>query len=291
MRLRTLAFLGLALASSLYAQENATAPRPPQPPRPAELQEEGEVQTKMVRPVPLANRQVPQSAPAEVAEGENASRGRGTEEGTGFQSGGGPTSEAEVTPAPTDVEEPAVPQSSDPRVRTVPRLPNGVPPVTGPLFKINGAAAVTYARAMGYKFSPAGGLGARDGIHTRASQFPNVTTSEVDGVRMMQMRPAAGWAISKISNQFYMFVDASLKPVPLNSGWKIRGLHLNGPNWAWAGQPASGAPTASFALTLVAFRNSLPATVVELDTITLEGPKGSTDWRQAFAPVAAEKKR
>ncbi|MBP7949283.1 MAG: hypothetical protein KA004_06470 [Verrucomicrobiales bacterium] len=152
----------------------------------------------------------------------------------------------------------------------------------GPIFRIPGAEATAVARTQGYRFSPAGGIGALDGLHTQARQFPNIVTSEVDGPRMMQLRPAAGWAIPQIANTFYMFTDARLQPAPLASGWRLRGIRLSGPNWMWAGRPQSGAPSASFALTLVAYRNRLPATIVTLDTLILEGPPGARDWRQAF---------
>ena len=151
------------------------------------------------------------------------------------------------------------------------------------LFIIPGPAAVMQARAAGYHFSPAGGTGNRNGIHTTAFQYPNTITSEVDGVSMREYRPNGGWAIAAISNKFYMFVESNLRPAPLAAGWKIRDIKLKGTNWQWAGGPQSGAPSASFAITITAPKFGPPANEVILESISLEGPPGETNWRKAFA--------
>jgi hypothetical protein len=171
------------------------------------------------------------------------------------------------------------------------RANSKIPPVEGPTFKIPGALAVRLASSLGYQFSPEGGSHPRDANRTSARQIANTVTSEINGSRMIQYQPAAGWTIPKISNTFYMFADGNLRPAPLAQGWKIRGLHLSGPNWGWVGQPASGAPTASFAVMLAASKNSPPGTVVELDYLILEGPRGARDWKAAFVPQNTNGKR
>lgn len=156
------------------------------------------------------------------------------------------------------------------------------PPASN-LFRVPGADAIVVARAAGYCFSPNSGKGPRDGIHTVAMQYGNLVTSEVDGVKMIQYRPPGGWSVATISNTFYMFVDARLRPAPLAPGWMIRGIKLSGPSWQWHGHPAPGAPSASFAITIFGHKLAAGPTTVELTSIILQGPPGATDWRAAFA--------
>jgi hypothetical protein len=152
----------------------------------------------------------------------------------------------------------------------------------GPVFRVSGADAINLARTRGFKFSPAGGIGARDGLRTAASQFPHMLTSEVNGIQMTQARPPAAWNMDENSNTFFMFCDAAYKAVPLNNGWRIRGITLEGPNWRWVACPHSGAGTASFSVRLYSYRNAPSATSVRLMKLTLEGPIGAKDWREAF---------
>jgi hypothetical protein len=152
------------------------------------------------------------------------------------------------------------------------------------LFRVPGPAVILQARAAGYHFSPAGGSGLRNGIHTIAQQHPNTITSEVDGVALRQFRSPPGWAMPTISNTFYMFVQSNLTPAPLAPGWKIRGIHLKGTNWKWVDGPQSGAPSASFAIAITAGKFGPLASEVILEGLTLEGPPGETNWRMAFAP-------
>jgi hypothetical protein len=125
-------------------------------------------------------------------------------------------------------------------------------------------------------------MGRRDGIHTAAAQFANLITSEVHGTRMAQYRPPVNWNIQETSNTFFMFCDASFRAVRLNPGWRIRGIRLQGPNWEWVACPRSGASTASFSVRLHAAKGGPKATVVELAALSLEGPQGAADWREAF---------
>ncbi len=152
----------------------------------------------------------------------------------------------------------------------------------GPVFRVNGAEAFKVARSRGYKFTPAGGIGARDGIHTAASQFPNVLTSEVHGPRMSQLRPPATWSLAELSNTFFMFCDPGYNAVRLAPGWRIRGINLEGPAWRWVACPRSGAGTASFSIRVHSYKGQEAATAVTLAGLTLEGPEGATDWKEAF---------
>ncbi len=152
----------------------------------------------------------------------------------------------------------------------------------GPVFRIPGDQAYAVAKARGFKFSPAGGIGARDGTRTAASQFPHMITSEVNGTLMAQVRPPQAWEMNESSNTFFMFCDASYKSVLLNSGWRIRGINLDGPNWRWVACPRSGSPTASFSVRLYSYRGAASDTTVKIVHLTLEGPPGATDWKQAF---------
>jgi len=157
----------------------------------------------------------------------------------------------------------------------------------GPVFRIAGADAVKLARTRGFKFTPAGGIGARDGNRTAASQFPNVFTSEVHGTRMAQLRPLSSWKMEETANTFFMFCDASYNAVRLNPGWRIRGIRLDGPNWRWVVCPVSGANTASFSVRIYSYKNQEAASAVQLAGMTLEGPEGATDWQDAFPDLKA----
>lgn len=152
----------------------------------------------------------------------------------------------------------------------------------GPVFRVPGPQAFAVARARGFKFTPAGGIGARDGSHTAASQFPNLLTSEVHSTRMSQLRPPATWSVAETSNTFFMFCDAHYNAVRLAPGWRIRGIKLDGPNWRWVACPRSGANTASFSIRIHSFKGQEAATSVQLSALTLEGPDGATDWKEAF---------
>jgi hypothetical protein len=126
-------------------------------------------------------------------------------------------------------------------------------------------------------------MGRRDGVHTVAAQFPSFLTSEIHGPKLTQVRPPITWAMDETANTFFMFCDASYKAVRLTPGWRIRGLQLQGPHWEWVACPRSGASTASFSVRLHAFKNpKRPDTVVHFTGLTLEGPAGATDWRDAF---------
>lgn len=160
----------------------------------------------------------------------------------------------------------------------------------GPVFRIAGADAMKHARSRGYKFTPAGGIGARDGNHTAASQFPNLLTSEVHGTRMSQLRPPSNWNMEESSNTFFMFCDAGYNAARLAPGWRIRGIRLEGTAWRWVICPVSGANTASFSVRIHSYKNQETATSVHLAGLTLEGPDGATDWKEAFpnlTPVPA----
>ncbi len=152
----------------------------------------------------------------------------------------------------------------------------------GPVFRVPGAEAMQHARSRGFKFTPAGGIGPLDGNHTAAAQFPNRLTSEVHGPRMTQLRPPPAWNLEESSNTFFMFCDADYNAVRLAPGWRIRGIRLEGPAWRWVVCPVSGANTASFSIRIHATKNQPAATSVQLSGITLEGPEGATDWREAF---------
>ena len=152
----------------------------------------------------------------------------------------------------------------------------------GPVFRVNGAEAFKVARARGFRFTPAGGIGARDGVHTAASQFPSHLTSEVHGPRMAQFHPPATWSVAETSNTFFMFCDAGYNAVRLAPGWRIRGIKLSGPAWRWVACPRSGTNTASFSIRVHAYKGQESATSVALEGLTLEGPEGAKDWKDAF---------
>jgi hypothetical protein len=158
----------------------------------------------------------------------------------------------------------------------------------GPVFRVGGAEAMNVARSRGYKFTPAGGIGPRDGNHTAAAQFPNVLTSEVHGARMSQLRPPSAWKMEETSNTFFMFCDAAYNAVRLAPGWRIRGIRLEGPSWRWVACPRTGANTASFSVRIHAYKGQETATSVQLAGITLEGPEGATDWEDAFPDLGKQ---
>jgi hypothetical protein len=152
----------------------------------------------------------------------------------------------------------------------------------GPVFRVNGAQAFAVARARGFRFTPAGGIGPRDGVHTAASQFPNLLTSEVHGTLMSQLRPPPAWSVSETSNTFFMFCDANYNAVRLAPGWRVRGIKLDGPNWRWVACPRSGANTVSFSIRVYSYKGQPASTSVQLAGLTLEGPEGAVDWKDAF---------
>ncbi len=184
-------------------------------------------------------------------------------------------------PAPDSSGVPGADLTPAPKKTTEAEAPNA----RGPIFRVKGADAFMLGRQRGYRFTPALGQGARDGVHTVASQVPNVLTSEVHGTRMMQLRPSPLWTTPYIENTFYMFCDESYNAVRLNPGWKIRGIQLQGPDWQWVACPRSGAGTASFSIRIRAWKTvdtPRQGTVVNLQGLTLEGPPGATDWKAAF---------
>lgn len=188
------------------------------------------------------------------------------------------------SPAPPGPDSGSVP-SSDLRPGPQSSAETSTEQPRGPLFRVTGAEAFIVARQRGFRFTPAHGLGLRDGNHTVASQVPHVLTSEVHGTRMMQMRPSPLWTSAFIENTFYMFCDAAYNAVKLQPGWKVRGIRLQGPDWAWVACPRSGANTVSFSIRIRSWkRPDAPAqgTVVTLRGLTLEGPPGATDWKAAF---------
>ena len=79
-----------------------------------------------------------------------------------------------------------------------------------------------------------------------------------------------------------MFCDAGYNAVRLTPGWRIRGIKLKGPAWRWVACPRSGAGTASFSIRVHAYKGQEAATTVALEGLTLEGPDGAVDWRDAF---------
>lgn len=219
----------------------------------------------------------PGAAPSEVPSGESTPSATPNPEAADATAA---VPGSDLSPSPQSSPEPA-----DPNAR-------------GPIFRIRGAEAFALAREKGFRFTPAQGLGRRDGVHTVASQVPNVLTSEVHGTRMMQMRPSPLWTTPYIENTFYMFCDPSYNAVRLAPGWKIRGIQLKGADWQWVACPRSGANTASFSIRIRSWKlPNAPAqgTVVMLHGLTLEGPPGATNWKAAFpdlnrpAAVAAQR--
>ena len=193
----------------------------------------------------------------------------------------------------------SLPAAAEPSPHEVPRTDLAPAPAyggvevqarTGPVFRVNGTEAFKTARSRGFRFTPAGGIGPRDGVHTAASQFPHLLTSEVHGTRMAQFNPPATWSVTETSNTFFMFCDASYNAVRLAPGWRIRGIRLEGTAWRWVICPVSGANTASFSVRIHSYKNQETATSVHLAGLTLEGPDGATDWKEAFpnlTPVPA----
>lgn len=192
--------------------------------------------------------------------------------------------EGDVPPGPARLPA-AVPDQEVPRDDLAPAPAYGsieTQARRGPVFRVNGAEAVKVARARGFKFTPAGGIGLRDGNRTAAAQFTNTLTSEVNGTRMSQLRPPPAWNMEETSNTFFMFCDAGYKAVRLAPGWCVRGIRLEGPAWRWVACPRTGANTASFSIRVHAYKNQETATGVQLTGLTLEGPEGATDWKDAF---------
>ena len=200
-----------------------------------------------------------------------------------------PAADANAPEVPAPTEGPAPDSSGVPGADLTPAprktTEAEAPHARGPIFRVKGVDAFMLGRQRGYRFTPAQGQGARDGVHTVASQVPNVLTSEVHGTRMMQLRPSPLWTTPYIENTFYMFCDESYNAVRLNPGWKIRGIQLQGPDWQWVACPRSGAGTASFSIRIRAWKTvdtPRQGTVVNLQGLTLEGPPGATDWKAAF---------
>ena len=190
-----------------------------------------------------------------------------------------------VLPAPPSTAEPGPVAPSDLAPAPDKTSDTTDPAARGPIFRVKGGEAVNHTRPLGYRFTPAMGMGRRDGIHTVASQVPNILTSEVHGPRMMQLRPSPLWTTPYIENTFYMFCDPAYSAVRLQPGWKLRGIQLKGPNWQWVVCPKSGANTASFSIRVRAWKTidtPTQGSVVTLEGLTLEGPPGATDWKSAF---------
>jgi hypothetical protein len=195
--------------------------------------------------------------------------------------GAGDVMRAEPTPNLGSTDMP-LNVAADSVEKPAPKQAAAEPVSEGPLFRIRGSAAVAYAKAAGYHFRPAGGFRDPQTGNMVAQSHSNAITSSMEGHRITQQPPLAGWTLPQISNVFYWFVDAKLRPAPLAKGWKLRGIQLTGSNWVWGARPQSGAPSASFAVQVIGFKNQ-PASTVELASLLLEGPPGAKDWRAAFS--------
>ncbi len=212
------------------------------------------------------------------------------EPSAGPDAGAGDSAPPLPVPGTPDSTTPAASEPTsvpDSELSPTPRKGNDSASLTapGPIFRVPGGEAFSLTRQLGYRFTPSQGIGRRDGMHTVASQVPNVLTSEVHGPRMMQMRPSLLWSTAYIENTFFMFCDASYNAVRLAPGWKIRGIQLQGPDWSWVACPRSGANTASFSIRIRSWKTpNAPAqgTVVTLQGLALEGPPGALDWKAAF---------
>ncbi len=208
-----------------------------------------------------------------------------------------PLSEDPAAPAEYPSETPSetlapesIAETEIPREELVREPARSEEPIEGPLFRVSGTDAITFTQSIGYRFTPAGGAGRRDGVHTVASQFRGFLSSEVHGPYMSQVRPPIAWSINELSNTFFMFCDDRYNATPLAPGWRIRGIRLTGPHWDWVACPRSGGRTASFSVKIIAYRNPrLPDSSVELAGLTLEGPAGATDWRAAFPSLIRKK--
>lgn len=270
-------------AAAPDAEPQITAPEKetPAPPAPVDtisnddLKEVNPPPPPATEPLELADVPLPQngatdallpSAGDELPDPSNLPQGEGYTDSPAPAPGAAPETEVSLSDL---APQPARGDAADPAER-------------GPMFRVTGAEAVQYCQGLGYSFTPSGGLGARDGNHTVASQYPHMFTSEVHGPRMVQVKPPMGWAIPETNNIFFMFCDPRYNAVKLNEGWKIRGIQLRGLQWRWVVCPKSGASTASFSVRLHAPKMAAGNTVVELSGLSLEGPPGATDWRAAF---------
>jgi len=103
----------------------------------------------------------------------------------------------------------------------------------------------------------------------------------VQGPRLWQSRTPAGWTFIS-ENVFYLFADDRGRPRELAPGWRVRDLEIRGTNWAWVSAPRRGSST-PFCAIKIAGAKGMVDSVVELTSLTLEGPSGARDWRAAFA--------
>ncbi len=148
------------------------------------------------------------------------------------------------------------------------------------VFRVSGAQAWSVAAAAGWKFHPEGASGPRDGRNTVVQLHPGLTTSQVNGPRMTQIRQLGTW--SRVSqNTFYMFAGADGRAKPLADGWKVLDLRLTGQHWTWVTKPKAGGTSPSFAVRLTGQRATTD-TVVDVAELVLEGPPEAKDWRPAF---------
>ncbi|MGI8604721.1 MAG: hypothetical protein ACR2OZ_17255 [Verrucomicrobiales bacterium] len=148
------------------------------------------------------------------------------------------------------------------------------------VFRIPGADAWSVASQAGWKFFPRGAAGPRNGESTTAQRHPGLNTSLVQGSRMTQLRTPAGWNLLS-ENVFLMFADAQGQPKTFAPGWRLREVELRGTNWEWVSPPRAGAVSPFFAVKITGLKRTIDS-VVEIDSISIEGPNGARDWRAAF---------
>lgn len=165
-------------------------------------------------------------------------------------------------------------------VETTPADPP--PPSYSPVFTISGAEACAAASARGYRFFPRGAVNRLDGRNSVAQAHPGLITSQVNGHRLVQMRTPAGWTVLS-QNVFYLFADDRGRPRPLAPGWRVRDLQLRGENFQVVSGSPRGARSPFVAVRITGLKHPRDS-IVELKTLTLEGPPAATDWKQAFAP-------
>jgi hypothetical protein len=151
---------------------------------------------------------------------------------------------------------------------------------TPTVFTIPGAEAWAVASRLGWKFFPRGASGPRDGNRSVAQLHPNLDSSLVVGPVMTQMRTPPGWNVFS-ENVFFMFADARGQPRQFAPGWRMRDVRVVGTNWRWAVPSRHGATTPFFAVRITGLKATIDS-VVELKSITIEGPPGAQDWRDAF---------
>ncbi len=205
----------------------------------------------------------------------------------------GPPASADATPAPT----PAIPPAQDGTTPAAPATATHAPqsatgevtvksadnplPAQRPIFKVSGGDAWAVASALGYKFTPSGASGSRDGRNTIAQMHPGVTTSLIKGPRMYQMRTPPTWSVAS-RNSFHMFCDNAGRPAPLAPGWQVGDLQISGENWRWLTKPQTGSQSPYFSIEITGGQGNGAYSAAALSQIVLVGPPGAKDWRLAF---------